>query len=203
MQTLRIDPRYPQKRQIHQVVESLRASGVIVYPTDTTYGLGADLLNKKGVDRIYMLKPHKKKKSLSFICSDLKEVSRYARVPDEAYRIMRRLLPGPFTFILEATSEVPKLVMTKRKTVGIRVPDNLICQEILRELGNPIISTSATTQGREYKDDPDEIRANIGHAVDIVIDAGILPFEPSTIVDFTGDEPVLVRQGRGDVSMYL
>jgi len=197
---LKANPVHPQKRHIEHVVDSLRNAGMIVYPTDTTYGLGADLFSKKGIDRIYRIKPQKKKKPLSFICADLKDISRYAHVSDSAYRIMKRLLPGPYTFVLPATREVPRLVMTKRKTVGIRVPDNNICLEIVRALGNPVISTSATSD-QKYFDDPDIIEDKLGHAVDYILDGGIIPFEPSTVIDFTdGDEPVLLREGKGDLS---
>ncbi len=195
---LKVNPTYPQKRQIGRAVDSLRKSGVIIYPTDTTYGMGADLFNKKGIDRIYRLKPHKKKRALSFICADLKDISRYAQVSNAAYRVMKELLPGPYTFILNATKEVPKLVMTKRKTVGIRVPDNNICQALIEELGNPIISTTAMASDRSYYDDPDDISDKLGHAVDYILDGGIIPREPSTVIDFSeGDDVLIVREGKG------
>ena len=147
---LKINPHVPNTRLIDMAVESLAEGGLIAYPTDTAYGIGSSLFSKKGIKRIYMLKPHKKEKPLTFLCADLKDISRYAHVSDEAYRIMKRLTPGPFTFILNATREAPKLMMTNRKTVGIRVPDNRVCQALIAGLGNPIISTTAMTQSREY-----------------------------------------------------
>lgn len=197
---LKVNNSYPQKRHIGRVVDSLRKSGIIIYPTDTTYGLGADLFDKKGIDRIYRMKPQKKKTGLSFICSDLKDISRYAHVSDAAYRVMKELLPGPYTFILYATKEVPKLVMTKRKTVGIRVPENNICRALIEELGNPIISTTAVTSDDTYYDDPDDINDKLGHAVDYVIDGGVIPRKPSTVIDFSGgDEAVILREGKGPI----
>ncbi|HOC94003.1 MAG TPA: L-threonylcarbamoyladenylate synthase [bacterium] len=198
---IELSPDHPQPRLVSFAVSALRDDGLVAYPTDTTYGIGASLMSKKAIERIYTLKPHKKKKPLTFLCSDLKDISRYALVPDGAYRIMRKLTPGPFTFILQATREVPRLVMTPRKTVGIRVPDNVVSQAIISELGNPIIGTTAMNSGREYMDDPSDINDSIGHALDFVIDAGIIPYELSTIIDFTqGDEPVIIREGKGDPS---
>jgi tRNA threonylcarbamoyl adenosine modification protein (Sua5/YciO/YrdC/YwlC family) len=195
---LKVNPHVPHTRLIDMAAESLAGGGLISYPTDTAYGIGSSLVSKRGIERIYMLKPHKKKKPLTFLCSDLKDISRYAHVSDEAYRIMKRLTPGPFTFILHATREVPKLVMTPRKTVGIRVPDNTICQALIRTNGNPIISTTAMTQSREYIDDPDEIMKSLGHALDYVIDGGRLTYALSTVLDLTdGAAPVIIRQGRG------
>ncbi|HOO55873.1 MAG TPA: L-threonylcarbamoyladenylate synthase [bacterium] len=198
---LKINQEYPQGRLIGQAVEALNNNHLIAYPTDTTYGLGASLFSKKAIERIYLLKPHKKTKPLTFLCADLSDISNYAYVPDDAYRIMKKLTPGPFTFILNATKEVPKLVMTKRKTVGIRVPGDNICQALIRELGNPIISTTAVNQNREYFDDPDLIKDSLGHALEYVIDGGIRPYDQSTVIDFSGgDEPVVIREGKGDVS---
>lgn len=202
-QILKINPQYPQKRLIDKVVDSLRNGGLIAYPTDTTYGIGADLFNKKAVDKIYRLKPHKKNKMLAFICADLKDISRYAFVSDEAYRAMKKHLPGPYTFVLPAAREVPSLVMTKRKTVGIRVPDNDIAQAIVRELGNPIITTSTTRRENDIFDDPLEIRDSLGHALDYVIDGGLLPVEPSTVIDLSGLEPEVIREGKGDTAPFL
>ena len=187
---------------IAQIVERLRNGGLIAYPTDTTYGIGADLYNKKAVEKIYKIKPHKKNKMLSFICSDLKDISRYAIISDTAYRLMRKHLPGPYTFVLYATREVPKLVMAPRNTVGIRVPDNVICQTIVRELGNPIISTSAAIAENEIFSDPSDIVNSIGHVLDFVLDSGPLPIEATTVIDLSGMEPEIIRRGKGDASFF-
>jgi tRNA threonylcarbamoyl adenosine modification protein (Sua5/YciO/YrdC/YwlC family) len=201
---LKTNSDHPNIRLIRKAVEALNGDKLIAYPTDTVYGLGASLFSKKAIEKIYMLKPHKKKKPLTFVCADLKDISRYAQVSDEAYRIMRKLAPGPFTFILNATREVPRLVMTPRKTVGIRIPNDTVCQAIIAELGNPIISTSAMSQDREYLDDPDDILESLGHALEYVIDVGRLPYELSTVVDLTdNDSPVIVRQGKGDLSEVM
>lgn len=202
-QILKISPDYPQKRLIELVVGTLRNGGIIAYPTDTTYGIGGDLYNKKAVERIYRLKPHKKKKMLSFICHDLKDISRYADLTDMAYRQMKRHLPGPYTFVLNASREVPRLVMTQRRTVGIRVPDNIICRTIIETLGNPILSTSATRSENDIFDDPLEIADSMGHELDFLIDGGILPMEPSTVIDLTGEQPQVIREGKGEISYFV
>ncbi len=195
---LDINQKVPDARLIRKAVNALNNDKLIAYPTDTVYGLGASLFSKKAIEKIYMLKPHKKKKPLTFVCSDLKDISRYAVVSDEAYRIMKKLAPGPFTFILNATREVPRLVMTQRKTVGIRIPDNNICQAIIGELGHPIISTTAMSQDREYIDDPDLIMEQLGHALEYVIDGGTLPYELSTVIDLTDDDNLkIIREGKG------
>jgi tRNA threonylcarbamoyl adenosine modification protein (Sua5/YciO/YrdC/YwlC family) len=144
---IEINPTHPQPRLIRRVVEALAQGAVVSYPTDTVYGIGCDIFSKSGIERIYQLKDRTRKKPLSFICSDLKDISRYAQVPDSAYRIMRKYLPGPYTFILEATKEVPRIMMSKRRTVGIRVPNNPICLALVKELMHPIISTSANVHG--------------------------------------------------------
>ena len=200
---LNINPIFPQQRLIAKAVESLRRGGLIAYPTDTAYGIGADLFNKKAIERIYMLKPQKKKKMMAFICNGLKDISHYAIISDQAYRLMKKHIPGPYTFVLHATREVPKLVMTPRNTVGIRVPDNAICQAIVSELGNPIITTSATFPGNDdVVSDPGDIRDKLGHALDYIIDCGPLPIELSTIVDLSGPEPEILRRGKGDTAFF-
>jgi tRNA threonylcarbamoyl adenosine modification protein (Sua5/YciO/YrdC/YwlC family) len=187
----------PQPRYINQAVEVLRDGGLIIYPTDTVYGLGCDLYNKRAIERIYAIKGIKKKSQLSFICPDLKDIAKYAHVSTPAYKIMRHLLPGPYTFILEATRQVPKILLEKRKTVGIRVPDNAICQTLLHEFGHPIISTSASLPDRQYINDPEEIADLFEHTVDLFIDNDFGGTEPSTIIDFTMDEPEITRIGKG------
>ena len=198
---LAINSDNPQKRLIKKTVEILRDGGIIVYPTDTVYGMGCDLFNKRGIEKIYEIKRRSMKQPFSFICADLKDISNYAIVSNYAYKTMRRMLPGPYTFILEATRLVPKILLTKRKTVGIRVPDNEICLSIVRELGNPIISTSVTT-GNEILSDPAEIEKKYGRAVDLVIDGGILATEKSSVVSLVNDVPEIIRMGKGDVSLF-
>ncbi len=200
---IRINPVNPQERLIRQVVEILRKDGVIAYPTDTIYGIGCDIFSKKALERIYRIKGRDRKKPMSFICSDLGHISRFAKVSNYAYRIMKRCLPGPYTFILEASSQVPRMLMPKRKTVGIRIPDNEIALSIVRRLGNPIITTSANISGEDVISDPVEIEESLGHSLDAVIDGGVLSGDPSTVIDLTGDAPSIVRKGSGDYSWIM
>ncbi len=193
---------YPVKKAVSRAVQVLKAGGIIVYPTDTTYGIGCDLFNKTSIEKVYWLKRMQRQKPLSFICADLKDISKYAQVSNYAYQTMRKLLPGPYTFILPATRLVPKMMITRRKTVGIRVPENEVCLSIVAELGNPIISTSASVQDEDILSEPAEIERRFGHGVDLVIDAGPLVSQVSTVVDLVDDNPVVVREGLGDVSMF-
>jgi tRNA threonylcarbamoyl adenosine modification protein (Sua5/YciO/YrdC/YwlC family) len=198
-----INPQNPQLRLIKRVIEVLEKGGVVGYPTDTIYGIGCDLFNKEAIEKIYRLKKHNRNKPLSFICSNLKDISRYAYVSNYAYKTMRRLLPGAYTFILEATKLVPKMVMTKQKTVGIRVPDNPICLTLVKELGHPIISTSVYRPDEELYSDPREIDERFGKSLDLVIDGGIIVAEHSSIIDLTDETPRVIRRGKGDVSPFL
>ncbi len=198
-----INPQNPQLRLIKRVIEILEGGGVIGYPTDTIYGIGCDLFNKEAIERIYRLKKHNRNKPLSFICSNLKDISRYAHVSNYAYKTMRRLLPGAYTFILEATKLVPKMVMTKQKTVGIRVPDNPICLTLVRELDHPIISTSVYRVEEELYSDPREIEERFGKSLDLVIDGGIIAAEHSSIIDLTDESPKVIRKGKGDASPFV
>ncbi|MGV8123843.1 MAG: L-threonylcarbamoyladenylate synthase [Candidatus Xenobiia bacterium LiM19] len=199
---IEIDPDNPQMMNIKHIVKILQNGGLIAYPTDTIYGIGCDLFNKSAIEKIYQIKKMPRYKPLSFICADLKDISVYAQVSNTAYKIMKRLIPGPYTFILSATRMVPKIMLTKRRTVGIRVPDNNICLSIVRELGNPIISTSASVSKEEILSDPVEIEKTFGHSIDIVIDGGVLVSEPSSMIDFTESVPKVVREGKGDISMF-
>jgi tRNA threonylcarbamoyl adenosine modification protein (Sua5/YciO/YrdC/YwlC family) len=199
MKRLSIYPDNPQGRHIKTAIKILQDGGLIVYPTDSIYGLGCDLFNKRAIEKIYQIKGNDKRKYLSFICSDLKNISQYAYVSNAVYKIMRHLLPGPYTFILNATHEVPKVLLEKRKTVGIRVPDNKVCHALLAEFGNPIISTSACLPEQDFIGDPDRIESVFAKKVDLFLDAGPGGLEPSTVIDLTQDEPVLVRQGKGKV----
>ena len=194
---LNINPNNPQQRLINRVTEVLEGGGLIAYPTDTFYGIGCDLYNKKGIQLIYRLKNRPLIKPFSFVCDSLKEISRYAIVSNYGYKTMKRLLPGPYTFILEGTRLVPKIMLTKRKSVGIRVPDNKICLSIVRTFGRPIISTSAGY------DDPQSIKEAYSSYLDIVIDGGALYPSPSSVVSLIDDIPEVIREGKGDVSSFL
>lgn len=196
---IEIHPTHPQPRKVARAVEILRRGGVVVYPTGTVYGLGCDIHQKKAVERIYQIRRLKKDHPLSFMCPDLSKIARYAYVDDFAYRIMKRLVPGPYTFVLKATRDAPKLLLRKQKTVGIRVPDDQIALALLNELGSPIVSTSATIDGEVFND-PDELHARFGH-VDAFIDGGWGGIEPSTVIDLTGDEAVVVREGAGPIDV--
>jgi tRNA threonylcarbamoyl adenosine modification protein (Sua5/YciO/YrdC/YwlC family) len=201
MKRIQIHPINPQIRYIKAAADVLRDGGLIIYPTDSVYGLGCDLFNKSAVEKIYQIKSQNKgndkRKLLSFICPDLKGISQYADVSNSAYKIMRRLLPGPFTFILNATKHVPRILLEKRKTVGIRVPDNIVCQGLLIEFGKPIISTSACLPSQEFLSEPDEIADTFDRLADLFLDAGAGGLEPSTVIDFTEEAPAIVRQGKG------
>jgi tRNA threonylcarbamoyl adenosine modification protein (Sua5/YciO/YrdC/YwlC family) len=194
---LEINAEHPEPRKIQRAVEVMRRGGVIAYPTDTVFGLGCDIREKKAVERIYRMKGMDKSQLLSFICADLGDIARYAYVPDYAYRIMRRCLPGPYTFVLQATREVPKVLRQQRKTVGIRIPDSPVALGLARELGSPVASTSASIDG-EVLLDPREIEARFSD-VELVLDTGHAGLEPSTVVDLSGDEPEVLREGAGPV----
>jgi tRNA threonylcarbamoyl adenosine modification protein (Sua5/YciO/YrdC/YwlC family) len=200
---MRINPQNPQPRLIRQVVEVLNKGGVIAYPTDTVYGFGCSLYNKKGIERIYLIKRSEKNQPFSFICADLKDISLYCKVSNYAYKTMKRLLPGPYTFILEGTKLVPKIMLTRRMTAGIRVPNNPICLSVVKGLGHPIISTSARLPGGEVLYDPAEIEGQLGKTLDLVIDGGLCVSEPSSVIDLTEDRPKVLRKGKGDVSSFL
>jgi tRNA threonylcarbamoyl adenosine modification protein (Sua5/YciO/YrdC/YwlC family) len=197
---LQINPDNPQPRLIARIVAVLREGGVIAYPTDTTYGIGCSIFNKKGIERIYLLKHREKKKPFSFICTDLSEVARYARVSNYAFRILKRYLPGPYTFVVEASNVVPDLLLTKQKTVGIRIPHNIICHAIVRELGHPIVTTSANRSGDEPIGDPFAVDVELGNDLDLVVDGGVLTADVSSVVSLIGDVAHLLRKGVGNVS---
>jgi len=191
---LSLNPDNPQKRLISKVVQVLDQGGLIIYPTDTFYGIGCDLFNKKSIKQIYQLKKRPLTKPFSFVCANLKDISLYAQVSNNAYRIMKRSLPGPYTFVLEGTRLVPKLMLTKRRTVGIRVPDNKICLAIVKSLGRPIISTSVNL------DEPSVIHDTYSSLVEIVIDGGVISHEPSTVVSLIDDNPEVIREGKGEIN---
>jgi len=200
---IKINPLNPQRRLINKAVKVLEQGGIISYPTDTYYGMGCDLFNRKDIEKIYHIKKRSKHKPFSFICSNLKNISEYANVSNYAYRTLKRLLPGPYTFILEGSRLVPKIMLTKRKTVGIRVPDNKICLAIVEALGRPIISSSAGLSDREILSDPKEIEDTFGPLIDLVVDGGILISQPSTVISLIDDIPEIIRVGKGDISTFL
>jgi tRNA threonylcarbamoyl adenosine modification protein (Sua5/YciO/YrdC/YwlC family) len=194
---LSINPENPQKRLIQRVCDTLEQGGVIAYPTDSFYGIGCDLMNRKGIQLIHKLKNRPLKRPFSIICDSLKEISQYAQVSNYAYKTMKRCLPGPYTFILEASQLVPKIMLTKRKTIGIRVPDNKICLGIVKTLGRPIISTSAGY------DDPYAIQDAYAPHLDVVVDGGVVYPDPSSVISLIGDVPEVIREGKGDVSLFI
>ena len=192
-------PDNPPERQVKMVVDSLQKGGVIIYPTDTIYGLGCDILQQKAIERICRIKQvDPKKAQLSFICSDLSHLSDYTKqLPTATYRILREYLPGPYTFILPASKMVPRILQSKKDTIGLRIPDNNIALTILRELGRPILSASLPGDMVEDYTDPEVMFQNFGKEVDVVIDGGIGGMTPSTVIDLTSDDPVVIREGLG------
>jgi tRNA threonylcarbamoyl adenosine modification protein (Sua5/YciO/YrdC/YwlC family) len=197
-----INPENPQPRLIARVVEVLNNGGVVAYPTDTVYGLGCDMFNKRAIKRVHQIKRQPESKPFSFICPDLKELSQYARVTNYAYKTLRRLLPGPYTFVLEGSREVPKMMLTRRKTAGIRVPDHPICLAIVHELGHPLLSTSASDpEGRILKD-AWEIDQALGKQLDLIVDGGPVPGLLSSVVSLVDDMPEVLREGAGPVEEF-
>ncbi len=195
-----IDPKAPKPRTVSRVAEILKKGGIIVYPTDTVYGLGCCISNKHGIDKINAIKVSRKPRSI--MLADIKDISMFAKVSNEAYRIMRVLFPGPYTIILPATRLVPKLLQTNRKSVGVRIPDHWFCQAIVREAGEPIITASVPMTDEKRHIDPIEIEAHLGHMVDAVVDSGILPDIPSTIISMDTDTLEIVRRGLGPTDMF-
>jgi tRNA threonylcarbamoyl adenosine modification protein (Sua5/YciO/YrdC/YwlC family) len=197
---LAIDPLRPEPWLIGRVVNVLRRGGVVVLPTDTVYSLACALGNEQAVDRLYEVKGITPAKHLSILVPDIATASRFTRgITNTMFRTMRRVLPGPYTFIFAASGEVPRVMLRKRRTVGIRLPDSAIVQALLAELGEPLLTTSVRGQRDEFLLDPTVIDDDIGHQLDMVVDGGLLANEPSTVVDLSGEEPVIVRYGKGDV----
>jgi tRNA threonylcarbamoyl adenosine modification protein (Sua5/YciO/YrdC/YwlC family) len=199
---IKINPDNPPERLLRQAVEVLTGGGVIAYPTDTCYAIGCDLYNLKGINRIYHLKRRSLSKPFSFICHDLKNISEYARVGNYAYKVMKRLLPGPYTFVLEASRQVPKILQTRRRTVGIRVPDHPIALGLVGLLSHPIISTSASLPDGPVESDPYEIEAKFKPYLELVIDGGRVLPEPSSVISLIDDVPEVIRAGKGDISGF-
>jgi len=199
---IKINQQNPQLRLIQKIVAILKKGGIVVYPTDTYYGIGCDIMNKRAIEKIYQLKQRNKSKPFSFICSGLKNISNYAKVSNYAYKTMKRLLPGPYTFILEGSRLVPKIMLTKRKTAGIRVPDNPICLALVNELENPLLTTSATKPDGTIFHDASLIHDFFGTRVEVVIDGSIVPGQPSSVISLIDDMPEVIRKGIGDVSIF-
>ena len=201
---IEINPCNPQPRLIGTVVDTVRKGGVICYPTDTMYGIGCDIFHQKAVKRIYQVKKRPKQKPFSFMCSSLKNISQYAHVGNTAYRLMRKHLPGPYTLVLPGSKLVPKIMLTKQKTVGIRVPDSPICLAIIEELGNPLLNTSAL---RADHDDPVvdafDVEQLFGNEVDLIIDGGEVYPDPSTVISLVSEQPEILREGKGDITPFL
>jgi len=198
-----IDPLHPQPRVLERAVSALREGGLIAYPTDTYYGLGCDLHDKRAIDRLYVLKGHDRRRPMSFLVPDLSEVARYAKVSNFVYRVIRHLTPGAFTFVLEATKLVPEVMQTRQKTVGIRVPDSAVARGLCERLGHPLVSTSAATAEGRVLIGADEIQEEFGHGLKLILDGGVQHNEPSTVVSLVGDRVELLRQGKGDASDVL
>ena len=200
---VKIHLKNPEPRFIRKAAEIMAAGGIVIYPTDTVYGLGCSVENKNAIERIYLIKRQRTDKPFSFICSDLTHISEYARVSNAAFKTMKHLIPGPYTFILPAgrMKALPKILVSRRKSVGIRVPKSQVALDLVRQLGHPILSTSVTTEEGEILNDPALIEEYFNNIVDMIIDGGVLTSEPSSIVDLTDETPVVVRQGAGDVSM--
>jgi tRNA threonylcarbamoyl adenosine modification protein (Sua5/YciO/YrdC/YwlC family) len=197
---LEINPVEPEPWLLPRAAAVLREGGVVVMPTDTVYGLTCGITHHAAIKRIYQLKDMDPKKPLSILISDMAMVGRFARgVSTPAFRMLKRVLPGPYTFIFEASPEVPKLMLRKRRTIGIRMPDNPIALALIEEMGEPLLSSSIRDPEHDFVNDPDEIDRSLGRDVELVIDGGILLPVPSTVVDLSGDRPVLIREGKGDV----
>ncbi len=195
-----INEQNPQRRLIEKAREILIHGGVIIYPTDTVYAYGCDIRDKRAIERIYRIKKIPKKKPLSFIFSSISELHEYVRnISDTAFKIMKRALPGPYTFIFKASRLVPKIAITNQKTIGVRIPDNRIALELVSALGRPIISAGVNTSTGEYIIEPTNIERQFRNEIDLVINCGPKASDPSTIVDFSGEEMVIVREGKGEL----
>ena len=203
MEYYELHPETPQLRYINKAIEVLSKGGVIIYPTDTVYGIGCDIFNKEALERIFSIKNDSVSKLFSFVCSDLKDIAKYARVSDYAYRTMKHLLPGPYTFILPAAKLVPKKLWSKRKTVGIRVPNHAVTITLVKEFGHPIISTSTTNRKGDVLIDPFEIRNIFNSQVDLMLASGNLSGDPSSVIDLSAEVPEVIREGAGDVSLFV
>lgn len=198
---INIHPDNPQSRLINQAAEVLEQGGIIIYPTDTTYGMGCCVFNKKAVERLYRISQSDTKKLFSVICTDFSQISKYAKISDSAFKIMKHCLPGPYTFIFKGTSLLPKVTLTKRKTIGIRMPNNKILLSLSKEYGKPILNTSISVD-KDYSliVDPWEIDQTLGNEVDLIIDGGQMPYNESSVISLIDDEVEIIREGIGDIS---
>jgi len=203
-QFFQIHPENPQNRLIAQAAEIIRKGGIVAYPTDSAYALGCHIGDKDALDRIRAMRQLDKNHNFTLMCRDLSELATFARVDNRVYRLIKNHTPGAYTFILEATAEVPRRLMhPKRKTIGLRVPDSPIALALLEELGEPIMTSSLLMPGEEYPmTDPYDIRDSLQHHLDLIIDGGYCGLEPTTVIDLTGDLPELIRQGKGDFSPF-
>ena len=203
-QFFQIHPDNPQLRLIHQAVEIIHRGGLVIYPTDSSYALGCQIGNKGAMDRIRRIRKLDEKHNFTLVCRDLSEISTYAKVGNQHYRTLKTLTPGPYTFICKATKQVPRrLQNARRKTIGIRVPDNNITQVLLEELGEPLMSSTLVLPGDELPlTDPYEMQDILGHEVDLIIDGGYCGFEPTTVVLMEEETPIVVRRGKGDISLF-
>ena len=200
---LEINAENPQLRLIEPAIKQMKNGALVCYPTDTGYGIGCDLFSPKAIKRLIQLKKRPRKKPFSFMCSNLTHISQFAHVSNSAYRLLKRNLPGAYTFVLPGTKLVPKIMATKQKTVGIRVPAHPICKLLIETLGNPIINTSVQLDGEEDTlAEPFEIEQYLKNRVDVIIDGGRVFPDPSSIIDLTGDYPVILREGKGDVTPF-
>ncbi|MCL2789396.1 MAG: L-threonylcarbamoyladenylate synthase [Desulfobulbus sp.] len=199
-----INPSNPQPRLIAQAVEILQHGGVICYPTDTMYGIGCDIFNQKAIKLVYQIKKRPKDKPFSFMCASLTNISQYGHVGNTAYRLMRKNLPGPYTFVLSGTKLVPKIMLTRQKTVGIRVPDHPICQALLGALANPLLNTSASIgEGEEPVCTCYDVDRLFGKQVDLIIDGGEIAPTPSTVISLLSEQPEVLRVGKGDIEPFI
>lgn len=195
----------PHKRSIRKAVEALQNGQLIIYPTDTVYGIGCSLYEKKAIERLYQIKGKSKHEPMSIICNSIRQASRYARISTAAFRLLKRCFPGPYTIILEASREIPRLLLTSRKEVGIRIPDSPVCQELIDQFGPPVVNSSVNQRPDELLNEPDDIAARYGKVVDVMLDAGPLPdARESTVLKIIDDEVEIIREGKGDLQrLYL
>ena len=202
---IEVHPTDPQPRRVARIVDIIREGGLIAYPTDSSYAFGCHIGDKRAIDRIHRIRKTDKKHNFTLVCRDLSEISIYAQVDNWAYRLVKSLTPGPYTFVLPATREVPKRLQNpKRRTIGMRVPDHPLVRAVLDELGEPIMSSTLTLPGDDMPlTDPTEIEERIGHQIDAIVDAGPTGIEPTSVIDLTGGTAEVLRIGRGDVSAFL